>query len=307
MLVIDRDADEQGARMIAALSGVVVVDFDSVNDSTEVAVSKIEKAYAANGSTPLPKLAFAGHGGKVWQLASDCICHLGPDGYNIADAVPVISALVRCVAKQGGRIDLLGCRLLALDPRLPDKLENEFEGIQFTASDDDTGNRSAGGDWVMESDGLDISADYFDAQRLKAYTDTMRYGGGDPPRREIPRNNFRAKEPEETPYQKQLRLAGISGTVNNLRVPDNVVSPGTYYIRTCEHAPSGHPAGWNLASWKDFENRDHCSAWVYVTAGTEWASKWEISPGKNTGTYRIKFHSGKGGDSKVSLSVSSSP
>ena len=38
------------------------------------------------------------------------------------------------------------------------------------ASDDNTGNRSAGGDWVMEDDDIDISADYFDAEALKAYT-----------------------------------------------------------------------------------------------------------------------------------------
>ena len=146
--------------------------YNSAIDSTEDVVSKIEAAYKANGGAPLTRIAFANHAGEVWQLASDCICHPGQDGC-ITDASPVISALAKGLAKEGGRIDLLGCRLLALDPHLPDKLEKEFEGIQFTASDDDTGNRSAGGDWVMESDGIDISADYFDATRLKAYTDTM--------------------------------------------------------------------------------------------------------------------------------------
>ena len=58
-------------------------------------------------------------------------------------------------------------------PALARQARKEFEGIQFTASDDDTGNRSAGGDWVMESDGIDISADYFDPVQLKLYKDTM--------------------------------------------------------------------------------------------------------------------------------------
>jgi hypothetical protein len=172
MLVVDSEADPQGALAAAALPGTYVMVYNSAIDSTEDVVSKIEAAYKANGGAPLTSIAFANHAGEVWQLASDCICHPGQDGC-ITDASPVISALARCVAKEGGRIDLLGCRLLALDPHLPDKLEKEFEGIQFTASDDDTGNRSAGGDWVMESDGIDISADYFDATRLKAYTDTM--------------------------------------------------------------------------------------------------------------------------------------
>jgi len=175
MVVVDSEADPTGALAAAALPEVAVVVYNSAIDSTVDVVSKIEEAYKANGGTPLTSIAFANHAGEVWQLASDCICHPGQDG-GITDALPVISALARCVAKEGGRIDLLGCRLLALDPHLPDKLEKEFEGIQFTASDDDTGNGSAGGDWVMESDGLDISADYFDATRLKAYTETMRAG-----------------------------------------------------------------------------------------------------------------------------------
>ena len=171
MLVVDSEADNMGFLAAAALPQVAVVVYHSLFDSTKEFVSKIEKAYKANGGTPFTSIAFANHAGKSWVLATDCTCHPGQDGW-LPDAAPLISALARCVAK-GGRIDLLGCRLLKLDPELPDKLEKEFEGIQFTASDDDTGNRSAGGDWVMESDGIDISADYFDPTRLKAYTETM--------------------------------------------------------------------------------------------------------------------------------------
>merc|ERR1719491_1342908 len=172
MLVVDIEADPQGALAAAALPGTAVMVYNSAIDSTEDVVSKIEAALKANGGTPLTRIAFANHAGEVWQLASDCICHPGQDGC-ITDASPVISALAKGLAKEGGRIDLLGCRLLTLDPHLPGKLEKEFEGIQFTASDDDTGNRSAGGDWVQESDGIDITADYFDPVQLKLYKDTM--------------------------------------------------------------------------------------------------------------------------------------
>merc|ERR1719491_1645943 len=174
MLVVDIEADPKGALAAAVLPETVVMVYNSAIDSTEDVVSKIEAALKANGGTPLTRIAFANHAGEVWQLASDCICHPGQDGC-ITDASPVISALAKGLAKEGGRIDLLGCRLLTLDPHLPDKLEKEFEGIQFTASDDDTGNRSAGGDWVQESDGIDITADYFDPVQLKLYTDTLLY------------------------------------------------------------------------------------------------------------------------------------
>ena len=172
MLIVDRDVDPDGLLATAAKPDVVVVEFDDDQDSKDELIAKIDAAYEANGSTQFNTIAFANHGGDVWQLATDCKCVPGQDGY-IEDISPVMSALVKCTAK-GGRIDLLGCNLLALDPNMPDKLEQKFDGIKFTASDDKTGNPRAGGDWVMESEGdLDISVDYFDKDRLEAYEEVM--------------------------------------------------------------------------------------------------------------------------------------
>jgi len=71
---------------------------------------------------------------------------------------------------------LLGCRLLEKDPQLCDRLEELFPNVNFTASDDQTGNLAAGGDWLMESDGdLDVKKDYFDPQKLKNYKEVMNY------------------------------------------------------------------------------------------------------------------------------------
>ena len=70
-------------------------------------------------------------------------------------------------------------------------------------------------------------------------------------------------------------------------------------IRTCEHGPGGQPSGWGLAAWTDIEKRNDQSAWVYVHAGNTYPSKWDIVPGKNAGTYRIKWSSGAGGNAKV--------
>ena len=172
MLIVDREVDPDGLLASAAKPDVVVVEFDDDQDSKDELIAKIDAAYKANGSTQFNTIAFANHGGDVWQLATDCKCVPGQDGY-IEDILPVMSALVKCTAK-GGRIDLLGCNLLALDPNMPDKLEQKFDDIKFTASDDKTGNPSAGGDWVMESEGdLDISVDYFDKDRLEAYEEVM--------------------------------------------------------------------------------------------------------------------------------------
>ena len=77
MLVVDSQADPQGALAAAALPETAVMVYNSAIDSTEDVVSKIEAALKANGGTPLTRIAFANHAGEVWQLASDCICHPG--------------------------------------------------------------------------------------------------------------------------------------------------------------------------------------------------------------------------------------
>ena len=131
MLIVDRDVDPGGLLATAAKPNVVIVEFDDDEDSKDELIAKIDAAHKANG-TQFKTIAFANHGGDVWQLATDCKCVPGQDGY-IEDILPVMSALVKATAK-GGRIDLLGCNLLDLDPHMPDKLEQKFEGIKFTAS-----------------------------------------------------------------------------------------------------------------------------------------------------------------------------
>ena len=59
MLVVDSDADEQAFLAAAALPQVAVVVYHSEFESTKEFVSKIEKAYKANGGTPLMSIAFA--------------------------------------------------------------------------------------------------------------------------------------------------------------------------------------------------------------------------------------------------------
>ena len=131
MLIIDREVDPGGLLATAAKPNVVIVEFDDEKDSKDELIAKIDAAYKANGAQ-FKTIALANHGGEVWQLATDCKCVPGRDGY-IEVIFPVMSALAKCTSK-GGRIDLLGCHLLDLDPQMPDKLEQKFKGIKFTAS-----------------------------------------------------------------------------------------------------------------------------------------------------------------------------
>ena len=62
--------------------------------------------------------------------------------------------------------------LLKFDQNLVKSLESHY-AINFTASDDETGNLHAGGDWIAESDNIDIAADYFDKEKLQNYKEVM--------------------------------------------------------------------------------------------------------------------------------------
>jgi hypothetical protein len=70
-----------------------------------------------------------------------------------------------------GRIDLLACNLARgkQGKMLVAALE-DLSGVNCTASSNETGNLKSGGDWVMETDKIDISQYYFDSQRLESYT-----------------------------------------------------------------------------------------------------------------------------------------
>ena len=51
-------------------------------------------------------------------------------------------------------------------------LEKKYN-VNFAASDDETGNIASGGDWVMESDDIDIASTYWNTKVLNNYKETM--------------------------------------------------------------------------------------------------------------------------------------
>ncbi|OGV31857.1 MAG: hypothetical protein A2020_04030, partial [Lentisphaerae bacterium GWF2_45_14] len=72
---------------------------------------------------------------------------------------------------ENGRIDLFACGLASSDTglMLVSSLEN-ISGINFAASTDATGNLSAGGDWTLETDDVDLADTYFDKDRLDDFS-----------------------------------------------------------------------------------------------------------------------------------------
>lgn len=87
---------------------------------------------------------------------------------------PLMNAMVSCVMKEKGRVDLLGCSLLSYQPGIVKSLETLY-GINFAASDNKTGNLASGGDWVLESDGVNVIDTYFVREKLSKFKLTLNF------------------------------------------------------------------------------------------------------------------------------------
>lgn len=76
--------------------------------------------------------------------------------------------------REDGRIDLLACDIVSTDSGadLVAAIET-LSGTKVAASSDATGNEAYGGDWVLESDGVDVQSTYFDADALEGFDGSM--------------------------------------------------------------------------------------------------------------------------------------
>ena len=71
-----------------------------------------------------------------------------------------------------GRIDLLGCNLTEDGNSLLETLE-ELTNVNVSGSSDLTGSELLGGDWLLESDNIDVELEYFDPQILSKWDSTL--------------------------------------------------------------------------------------------------------------------------------------
>lgn len=89
----------------------------------------------------------------------------------------VEDAIRACARAASVRLDILACNLVATEAglRLIRRWEKETK-TNIAASDDVTGNVQAGGDWVLETDGIDVAAVYFDEVRLSKWSGSLARG-----------------------------------------------------------------------------------------------------------------------------------
>lgn len=159
LLLISDDVENYQALADAAADGVAVLVYNADHDSLADILANIRQQFA--GDT-FESIAIAAHGAKGGIL-------------ELTDAVSVDAASLATEAGQqaffselggllesGGRLDVLSCFSAAGEAgnELLAQLET-ITGHNVAGSDDATGNQAAGGDWILESDGIDAGALYF--------------------------------------------------------------------------------------------------------------------------------------------------
>jgi len=138
--------------------------------TSEDIVKQVSIARASLGCAPNNKfqsIALACHGPQgdsgSWKVSEEIM--VGADAAEMNDVTSGASKLITALGDavvDGGRVDLFACKLLKTETgQAIFKAIQEKTQTNFAASDDLTGNPTAGGDWIMESDGTNVKDMYF--------------------------------------------------------------------------------------------------------------------------------------------------
>ncbi|MFH1117038.1 MAG: DUF4347 domain-containing protein, partial [Pseudomonadota bacterium] len=167
ILVVDSTLTNADDLVAATREGVTSVLYDGTSETLQGLLDTIR---TAAGSGPAAGIAFATHnsGTGGFDLTGD---------YSVTSETlssnPDLQSFwmqVGSLLAEDGRIDLMACDVAATETGelLVAQLE-ALTGRNVAASDDDTGNPISGGDWILETDDVDLAAGYFDASLITQF------------------------------------------------------------------------------------------------------------------------------------------
>ncbi len=167
VLVVSDQIDNADELADAAMDNVRTVLYDAGQDSPEQLLSEIAETLAGDEAA---SIGFATHdlGPGRFHLTGRQIVDFGTLLTN-----PQMQAFWQGVGElvaEGGRVDLLPCDFASVDSgENAVALIEGFAGVNVAASNDVTGNAEAGGDWILETDNVDLTQVYFDAGALASF------------------------------------------------------------------------------------------------------------------------------------------
>jgi len=172
-----REKGDMGAPIVTA-----IYEFGAKPSEFVTQIKDLSKEHG-----PFKTAALCCHGGEAestkedaegfkWNLLEKCSVQIGKGGDSDPGADDILKALEEAFTI---RIDLLACDLAA--SKIGKDWITAWEqkmGKNVAASEDVTGKAEAGGNWVLETDGIDVSNVYFKQEALAEYVSTFRGRGG---------------------------------------------------------------------------------------------------------------------------------
>ena len=173
VLVVSSTVQDADQLLSAKGNGVITVSYDGNTASLDLILAEIQGKL---GGQKADSIAFATHGTDgEFTLAGDYVVNASSLSELTEQATEIQNFWkgVGELVNEGGRIDLLACSLVSNEQGV--LLLSNLEALtlkNFAASDDPTGNPEAG-DWVLESDNVDVAPIYFDQAALANYSDLL--------------------------------------------------------------------------------------------------------------------------------------
>ncbi len=167
ILVVDSGLTNADDLIAVGQEGVTTILYDGTSETLQGLLSNIKEAV---GSGSVESIAFASHnsGTGGFDLTGDY--SVTSETLSSNSDLQAFWTEVGSVLAENGRIDLMACDVAATDAG--DLLVSQLEaltGHDVAASDDDTGNPTSGGDWILETDNVNLIADYFDANLIEQF------------------------------------------------------------------------------------------------------------------------------------------
>gem|GEM_PF-1427148 len=152
----------------AVLGEVLLIRYNT----KEATLSQLnEKVLEALNGRKASSIAIAAHdfGANKFYLTKSQTIDLGSTLGNIEQQT--FWKKMAAMIAENGRIDLFACNLASGDNGglLLASLES-LTGVNFAASINETGNFAAGGDWILETDNIDVASTYFDLVELNTFS-----------------------------------------------------------------------------------------------------------------------------------------
>ncbi|MHC4874662.1 MAG: DUF4347 domain-containing protein, partial [Planctomycetota bacterium] len=163
VLVVTSSINDYSDLIAAANDNVRVVEYNSFDTTLSQLLDQITEALDGEKAD---KIGFAVHGEDgALDVSADGSMTLSTLLFS-QDQQNFWSDIGEAL-KSEGRIDLFACNLAGNEQGqlLVSEIES-LTGADVAASDDVTGNSDAGGDWILETDNVDVENEYFDSEVL---------------------------------------------------------------------------------------------------------------------------------------------